>query len=131
MTIETNKAVVRRYIEEVINGGNLDVIDVLFAPEMHASVRGFATVADESFPDRREEILDLVAEGNTVMAHWVFRGTHRGLFYSIPPTGKQIEISGFGIYFLENGLISADAMCMDWLDAVEQLGGTIAVPNAG
>jgi len=129
VTTETNKAVVRRYIEEVINGGNLDLIEVLFAPEMRAAVRGFATVADESFPDRREELRDIVAEGNTVIAHWVFRGTHRGLFYSIPPTGRQIEINGFAIYYLENGQIAADSMCMDWLDAIEQLGGTVSAAN--
>ena len=95
-----NKAVVQRYIEEDINQGNLDVIDTLFSPEMREAVRGFATVADESFPDRYEEIRDLVAEGDTVMVHWIFHGTHQGLFYGIPPTGKQIEISGFGIYYL-------------------------------
>ena len=50
MTIETNKAVVQRYIDDVINQGKLDVIDTLFSPEMRESVRGFATVANESFP---------------------------------------------------------------------------------
>lgn len=129
MTTETNKGVVQRYIEEVINQGNLGVIDALFSPEMRESVRNFATVAKESFPDRYEEIRDLVAEGDTVMVHWIFHGTHHGLFYSIPPTGKQIEINGFGIYYLKNGQIVADSMCMDWVDAVEQLGGTISTPN--
>jgi len=125
MTTETNKAIVRRYIEDVINGGNLDLIDTLFAPEMREAVRGFATAADESFPDRREELRDVVAEGDIVMAHWIFRGTHRGLFYGIPATGRQIEINGFAIYYFKNGQIMADSMCMDWLDAVEQLGGKI------
>ena len=126
MTTETNKAVVRRYIEEVINGGNLALIDELFVPEMRQAVRGFATVADESFPDRREELRGIVAEGDAVMAHWVFRGTHRGLFFGIPATGRQIEINGFAIYYLKDGQIAADSMCMDWLDAVEQLGGTVS-----
>ena len=131
MTTETNKAVVRRYIEEVINHGNLAVIDTLFSPEMHEAVRGFATVADESFPDRYEEIRNVVAEGDTVMVHWIFHGTHQGLFYGIAPSGKQIEINGFGIYYLENGQIVADSMCMDWIDAVEQLGGMISARRAG
>jgi predicted ester cyclase len=131
MTTETNKAVVQHYIEEVINQGNLAVIDTLFSPEMRESVRGFATVANKSFPDRYEEIRDLVAEGDTVMVHWIFDGTHQGLFYGIRPTGKQIAINGFGIYHLKNGQIVADSMCMDWIDAVEQLGGTISAPSAG
>ena len=130
MTDETNKAAVTRYIEEVINQGQLAVIDALFSPEMREQVRRFATVADESFSDRYEEIRELIAEGDTVMVHWVFHGTHQGMFYGIPPTGKQIEINGFGIYFLENGQIVGDSMCMDWIDAVEQLGGTISAPSA-
>ena len=131
MTPENNKAVVRRYIEEVINRGRLDPIDILFSPEMREWVRQFATVADESFPDRYEEIREIVAEGDTVMVHWIFRGTHQGPFYGIPPTGKQIEINGFGIYRLKDGKIVADSMCMDWIEAVEQLGGTISVPDTG
>ena len=131
MPTETNKAVVQRYIEEVINQHNLTIIDTLFAPEIREWVRGFATVADESFPDRYEEILDLVAEGDTVMVRWIFHGTHQGLFYGIPPTGKQIAINGFGVYYLKNGQIVADSMCMDWIDAVEQLGGMISAPSAG
>ena len=131
MPTETNKAVVQRYIEEVINQHNLTIIDTLFAAEMREWVRGFATVADESFPDRYEEILDLVAEGDTVMVRWIFHGTHQGLFYGIPPTGKQIAINGFGVYYLKNGQIVADSMCMDWIDAVEQLGGMISAPSAG
>jgi predicted ester cyclase len=125
MTTETNKAVVRRYIDEVINQGNLALIDTLFAPEMREPVRGFVAVADESFPDRHEEIRDVVAEGDTVLVRWIFHGTHQGVFYGIPPTGKRIEINGFGVYYLENAQIVADCMCMDWIEAVEQLGGTI------
>ena len=131
MLTETNKVVVQRYIEEVINQGNLAMIDTLFAPDMREAVRGFATVANESFPDRYEEIRDIVAEGDTVMVRWIFHGTHQGLFYGIPPTGKQIEINGFGIYYLENGQIVGDSMCMDWIEAVEQLGGMISAPSAG
>lgn len=130
MKAEANKAVVRRYIQEVINEGQLSLIDTLFSPGMREQVRHFATAANESFPDRYEEIRDLIAEGDTVMVHWVFHGTHLGLFYGMQPTGKQIEINGFGIYFLENGQIVADSMCMDWMDAVEQLGGTISAPIA-
>ena len=135
MTTETNKSVVRRFIEEVVNRRNLALIDELFAPEMREQVRGFQAGGIDSvhasFPDHHEEIQDLVAEGRTVMVRWIFRGTHQGLFYGIPPTGKRIEITGYGVYQLENGQIVADAMTMDWIDALEQLGGTIAPPGTG
>lgn|SRR5574341_103267 len=128
MTTETNKAIVRRYIEEVINQGNIALIDLLFAPEMRERVKGFLTGGGDPFPDGYEEIQDMVAEGNTVMARWIFHGTHQGLFMGIPPTGKRIEVTGYGTYYLENGEIVADTMCMDWYDALEQLGATIMPP---
>lgn len=131
MSTETNKAVVRRYVEEVINQGNLALIDTLFAPEMRERVKGFRAGGDNPFPDGREEIRDIVAEDNMVMVRWIFHGTHQGIFLGIPPTGKPIEITGYGTYYLENGQIVWDTMCMDWYDALEQLGATISAPNAG
>jgi len=121
---ETNKKVVRRYIEEVINQRQLDLIDTFFAPEMRAQVRGFLTSDDNPFPDAQEEIQDIVAEGNKVMVRWYFSATHQGEFRGIPATGKRIEITGYGVYYLENGQITWDTMIMDWLDAVRQLTGS-------
>ena len=129
MSTEANKAVVRRYIEEVINQGQIDLIDTLFAPAMRERVRGFMSGGDDPFPDGYEEIQDIVAEGNTVMVRWIFRGTHQAIFLDIPATGKRIEITGYGVYHLEDGQIAADTMSMDWLDALEQLGATIGPPS--
>lgn len=126
MTTEANKAVVRRYIEEVINAGKLELIDTLFAPQMREQVRGFLSSNDNPFANASEEIQDIVAEGNKVMVRWLFRGTHQGKFIGIPATGKQIEITGYGTYYLENGQITWDTMCMDWLEALEQMGATIS-----
>ena len=129
MSTEANKTVVRRYIEEVINGGSLELIDTFFAPEMRARVRGFLTGGDDPFPDGREEIQDLVAEGDMVMARWIFRGTHQGEFMGIAPTGKSIEITGYGTYRFENEQIVWDTVSFDWLDALEQIGATIQGPS--
>jgi len=130
MTLETNKAVVRRYIEEVINRGNLALMDTLFAPELGERVKGFLAGGNSGpFPDGQEEIRDIIAEGNTVMVRWIFRGTHLGAFMGIPPTGKRIEITGYGTYYLENDRIVWDTMSMDWDDAMEQLGATYSIPE--
>jgi steroid delta-isomerase-like uncharacterized protein len=128
-TQEANKAVVRRYIEEVINGGNLDLIDAFFAPHLRGKVRQFLSDGDDPFPDGREELQDLVAEGDTVIARWTFRGTHRGLFLGIPATGKVIEIIGFAVYYFKDGQIHDDLMVMEWLDALEQMGARIVPPD--
>ena len=129
MSQESNKLVVQRYIEEVINGGKLELIDTFFAPDMRERVRGFLTGSNDPFPDGREEIQDLVAEGNMVMARWIFHGTHQGEFMGIAPTGKPVEITGYGTYRFENEQIVWDTVSFDWLDAVEQLGATIHGPS--
>ena len=129
MSKESNKLVVQRYIEEVINQGKLELIDTFFAPDMRERVRGFLTGSNDPFPDGREEIQDLVAEGNMVMARWVFHGTHQGEFMGIAPTGKPVEITGYGTYRLENEQIVWDTVSFDWLDALEQLGATIHGPS--
>jgi predicted ester cyclase len=128
MSTETNKTVVRRYIEEVINQGNLALIDELFAPPMRERVRGFLSGGDDAFPDGHEEIQDIVAEGDKVMVRWIFRGTHRGTFMGLPPTGKPVEVIGYGTYVLENSQIVWDTMSMEWTDALDQLSAVISAP---
>lgn len=129
MSLESNKAVVRRYIEEVINGGKHDLIDELFAPEMRERVRGFLAGGDDPFPDGQEEIQSLVAEGETVVAHWILRGTHTGTYFDIPATGKRVEAHAFSIYFFQNGQIVNDLMVFDHLDPLEQIGARIMPPE--
>lgn len=75
---EANKAVVRRYIEDVVNGNKLALIDELFAPERREQVHAFLSSGDTAFADGHEAIIDIVAEGNTVMVRWNFCGTHLG-----------------------------------------------------
>jgi predicted ester cyclase len=94
---EENKALVRRLME-AINTGNMDVVDELFAPEVaeHAK-RAFAAFR-LAFPDWREEIVELVAEGNTVVGRFRCSGTHQGEFMGVPPTGRRMEVDE--VYFL-------------------------------
>jgi predicted ester cyclase len=125
MDTERNKAAVRRYIEEAINEGKRELIDELFTPEMAAHVKEFMS-GQTAFVDGREEILDLVAEGNTVMARWSFRGTHTDDFFGVPATGKMVEMIGFSIYyFTEDGKIEDDSMLMSNLGALLQLGAVV------
>lgn len=130
MSTEQNKAVVRRYIEEVINKGNLDLIDTLFAPNMREKVRDFLTNGGDPFPDGQEEIKDMLAEGDKVMVWWLFHGTHQGEFLGIPATGKPFEIVGFAVYDFKNGQIVDDLMSMDWYDMLTQVGAQVALPGS-
>ncbi|MFA5802834.1 MAG: ester cyclase [Thermoleophilia bacterium] len=106
MSIEDNKVLARRYLEEVYSRGNLEVIDECldrdiqdheeFGDQMPAGlvgVRELVKAFRAAFPDISVTIDDLVAEGDRVFirASWV--GTHKGEFMGISPTGKRIYFS--------------------------------------
>ena len=106
MSAQHNKIVVRRYIEEVLQNGRLDLIDELFSPELRGLARRFA-VADPE-PIRIHEI---VAEGDTVMVRWDARLLN----------GGQFNQSGFAMYRLESGRIVNLAM-MDCNGVTRRMG---------
>jgi predicted ester cyclase len=88
---QDNKALVHRLVDEAINQGNLDVVDELFAPNLAPIVRQESTRFLAAFPDYREEIVELVAEGDTVVGRFTCSGTHRGEWLGIAPTGRRFE----------------------------------------
>jgi predicted ester cyclase len=94
---EENKAMMRRLMEG-INAGNMDVVDELFAPRAARLVKRLFTSFYSAFPDWREEIVELVAEGNTVAGRFKCSGTHRGMFLGEAPTGKRMEVDE--VFFL-------------------------------
>jgi steroid delta-isomerase-like uncharacterized protein len=132
---EQNKAIVRRLFEELWNKGNLSVADELIAPayEHHdastpdvgrgpESEKKRVTLYRTAFPDMRLTIEDIVAEGETVMARWSCRGTHKGDLSGVAPTGKQFTISGVTIARLANGRMVEGWVNWDALGLMQQLG---------
>ena len=118
-----NKAIVRRLINEVLNGGQLDVIDELYAPELAAAARAWITPFRASFPDTRMEIIDLIAEDDTVAGHYTCTATHTGIWLGHPPTGRRFEnIDEVTIYRLRNGKIIQAWTLEDNLTRLHQLG---------
>ena len=117
-TEEENKAIFRRYIEEVWNQGNLEVTDVIFdryvshQPDGSTFERGpedvkrFVGEFRSAFPDLRIDIDEQVAEGDKVVIRATLRGTHQGVFRGMAPTGKEIEDKGFtGFRFSSEGKV--------------------------
>src|SRR5579859_965872 len=106
MSTVENKALLRRYIEEAFNQGNLAVIDAASTPQSVTHVPGapdvtgiagakqFVTQYRAAFPDLHLTIDDEVADGDTVVQRWTSRGTHRGAFQGLAPTGKQVTVAG-------------------------------------
>lgn len=132
MTPEHKRALARRYLDAVWNQGDLTVIDELIAPDFrqHAAgvpqgrdgVKGFFTMLHAAFPDVQATIEDIITEGDTVVWRLTIRGTHRGLFRGIAPTGKHITITAMNILRLANGQFVENWGEQDNLGLLQQLG---------
>jgi steroid delta-isomerase-like uncharacterized protein len=112
-----NKAVLRRYAEEIWNKGNSAAIDRLIATNFMGHFPGFPettgregfkqlfTMIRTAFPDGRFTIEDMVAEGDKVVVRWTFRGTHKGDYGGIAPTGKKVTWTAISINRITDGKI--------------------------
>lgn len=89
--MEPNKALVRRLVDEAVNLQNVDVLDEVAEGPMAAAARAWIGPFRRSFPDFRMEVVDLVAEGDKVVAHFKCSGTHLGPWLGMPPTGRRFE----------------------------------------
>jgi predicted ester cyclase len=118
---EENKAMVR-HLMKAINTGNLDTVDELFTPELAKPTKRSFVAFRSAFPDWHMEILELVAEGNTVVGRFRCSGTNLGDFKGIPPTGKRMEVDE--VYFLrvEDGKFVGFWGLEDDLARMRQLG---------
>jgi predicted ester cyclase len=85
------KAIVGRLIDEVINAGRLDVIDEIYTSQMAPAARRWITPFRESFPDVHMEVVDLIAEGENVVARFHCSATNLGPWRGNPPTGRRFE----------------------------------------
>ena len=135
-----NKAILRRFFEDLFNTGNLAVADEIVATDYlnHNAAPGetpgreglkqFVAAVRTAFPDLHFTVEDQIAEGDKVVTRFTGRGTHRGEFMGIPPTGKAFAISGIGLYRLADGKIVEDRVQEDTLGMLQQLG---AIPSPG
>jgi steroid delta-isomerase-like uncharacterized protein len=75
-----------------------------------------------AFPDVKATVEDLMADGDKVVARVSYRGTHQGAFRGIPPTGKQIAVTGINIFRIANGKLVEHWGLTDRLAVLQQLG---------
>jgi len=128
---QANKAVVRRLVAEVLNGGRLEAIDELFAPELAAEARGWITPFRASFPDVDMEVVDLIAEGDKVVGRFTCSATHLGDWLGHAPTGRRFErVDEVANFRLDDGRIVDSWSLEDSLSRLRQL-GLVAVPDPG
>jgi predicted ester cyclase len=123
MAAGDNKAVVRRAVDEVLNAGNLDAIDELYSPAMADGVKRWIAPFREAFPDVSMEVVDLIAEGDKVVARFLCSGTHTGEWRGHAPTGRRFErIDEVYIFGVRDGLIVNAWGIEDTLTRLRQLG---------
>ncbi len=118
-----NKALVRRLIEEVLNGGDLDLIAELYTPAQASAARDWIEPFRASFPDVHMGIRELIAEGDTVIGHFACSATHTGTWLGHEPTGRRFTaIAEVGVYRFRDGKIVDSWMLEDNLERLIQLG---------
>jgi steroid delta-isomerase-like uncharacterized protein len=133
MSIETNKAIVRRYIGQVLSNQRHDLIDEFMAEsvELHGvgppiigrtALVEFYTMFFAAFPDWHTTIDDMVAEGDKVVVRITSNGTNLGDYQAISATGKTYTQHAIVIYRLTNGKIVEGRLQTDMLSMMQQLG---------
>lgn len=117
------KHVVRRFIDEAVNGGRDELIDELFAPELADWVRDWFGAFRASFPDMRMEVLELVGDGDTVVGRFACSATHLGEWRGNGPTGRRFEdVDEVYFFGLDGDRIASVWGLEDTLDRFQQLG---------
>jgi steroid delta-isomerase-like uncharacterized protein len=138
MSTATNKAIVRRYFDQVLNERRHDLAGEFLTDniELHGSglppglevVKQWFTMFAAAFPDGQYTIEDVVAEEDRVVARTTFNGTHQGEMQGIPATGKNVSVPGITILRLDNGKIAEGWLVNDRLGMMQQL-GVVSAPQ--
>jgi predicted ester cyclase len=119
---EENKEMVRRMVEAVNAGHEDTAVDELFAPREARRVKRLFAEFRSAFPNWREEIAELVAEGNTVAGRFRCSGTHLGEFLGGAPTGRRIEVEEVFFLRVQDGKFVEFWGLEDSLGRMRQLG---------
>ncbi len=140
---EWNKALTRRFVDEVYNNARPEVIGELFADDYvdhtasseqapgPAGARQVYDVFRTAFPDLRVEVHDLVADGDLVTFRSTMSGTSRGPLMGAAPTGKPVEIASMVFLRVRDGRFVERWEQMDLLGLMLQLGIVAQSESAG
>ena len=132
--LERNKNLVRQMNDVVWNKGDLNRMDEFFSTDFvryflpgGSELRGIDSLREherqlrEAFPDWREEIRHIVAEGDLVVIHFVSTGTNLGSWLGNLPTGRKIMINEMSILRIENGKVTEQWLLPDIFSMQQQL----------
>jgi steroid delta-isomerase-like uncharacterized protein len=138
MSTENNKQLMNRFVE-FINTANEQLANELISsdakfyvpgqPEPMRGPTGYLAIIGmmrSGFPDIQWTLEEMVAENDKVAARFIMKGTHDGVFFGVPPTGKSIKVQAMNFYRFFNGQIIEEYGQPDLLGLLQQIG---AVPG--
>jgi predicted ester cyclase len=134
VSAEDNKALVRRFVDEVQSKGNTDLIYEICSPEFvnHSAppdlpadregIKILTTMFKGAFPDSYFSVEDMIAKGDKVVTRKTFHGTHEGEFMGIPPSGRHVTVSVIDVVRISEGRVVEHWSVGDNLGMMQQLG---------
>ncbi|HEU5108955.1 MAG TPA: ester cyclase, partial [Micromonosporaceae bacterium] len=143
MTVEENREIARRFVEEVWGHGDEDVArEIVDRNVVHHRQRAQETFGiaglyeglrlyETAYPQRTFEQTDVVVEGKFVQDRWVMSAVHSGDMLGVPPTGRQVTLNGQNRYLIENGRIVEIWHDEDIYGMMRQIGWEPSLPDGG
>ncbi|MEN6425209.1 MAG: ester cyclase [Phycisphaerales bacterium] len=134
MREEENKLLVRRYVEEIVNTGDVTRLADFIVPdyvEVYRNVRYAVGIEGakkhilgvrETYPDLRVSIEQQIAEGSWVASRITARGTHQGAWLGIKPTGRVVEFTGVNLDKVVEGRIVEHGGAANLLEPLMEIG---------
>ncbi len=143
MAISTaNKELVREFFEKVLGEGRVDLMPDYMTEGYRMRIEGepgtldlaqhteFVAMFRQAFPDWEEDIVEMIAEDDTVVTRVHGTGTHLGEYRGIPATGRRITVASINLDRIVDGRIAERWLLLDMLGAMLQLGMQVQ-PEAG
>jgi len=132
MAVLTQGSVVRRWYDELWDAWKTDIVEELFTDDYRLHIPGqpifdkqgvkpVVEMFQRAFPDLKHLVHETIVGEGSIAARWTVRGTHRGDFQGIAPSGKPIDVSGITIHHIRDGRISETWLAFDTMTLVGQI----------
>jgi steroid delta-isomerase-like uncharacterized protein len=134
MDLDRNKKTVSRYYADVLNGGEVDLLDEIAVEDYvendplpgqgngRADFKRRVETLRSAFAPITFRVEDVIAEGDRVVVRWSSTGKHSGEFLGIPPTDREYTINGIDIHACRDGRLAEHWHVVDQLSQLQQLG---------
>jgi predicted ester cyclase len=119
----TGKDLVRRLVDEAMNGNDLEALDELYTEALAPKVRRAFEQFRAAFPDWHQDLVEVVEDGDTIVARYHCTGTHLGDWQGLAPTGRTMRVDEVHIYHLHGGRIARVWALEDTWTRMRQLAG--------